>query len=188
MSAAAKKVVAYLGGAGSFSEEACRRVAPAHELMPLGDFETVARAVRQGSADMGLLPVSNSRAGPIDAVRPLLAHPELRVVGEEVLSVRLHLLGVEGASTDTIRQVSSHPAALVQCEGFLRSRPWSRSRTVSTAEAARQVAVAKDPTRAAVGSEAAAVIHGLQILARDLQGEADNVTTFAIVERRDQFA
>lgn len=188
MTAATARVVAYLGGNGSFSEEACRRFVPAHQLMPLGDFAAVARAVCQGSADVALLPVSNSRVGLITTVRQLLAHPELRVVGEEVLGVRLHLLGCEGADLSTIREVASHPAALIQCEAYLSGRGWMASPAASTSEAARQLAVSKDPSRAAIASEAAAALHDLQVLARDLQGEAENVTRFAIVERRDQFA
>ncbi|NJC06599.1 prephenate dehydratase [Sphingomonas kaistensis] len=186
--AASARIVAYLGGHGSFSEEACRRFVPAHQLMPLRDFASVARAVCQGSADLALLPVSNSRVGPIATVRQLLAHPELRVVGEEVLGVRLHLLGCSGSTVDAVRRVSSHPAALVQCEAYLGERNWTVAPTTSTSEAARQVAASNDPTHAAIASEAAAVLHGLQLLSRDLQGEAENVTRFAIVERRDQFA
>lgn len=188
MSAPSSPVVAYLGGSGSFSEEACRRFMPAHDLMPLGDFAAVARAVRQGSADVGVLPISNSLAGPIAAVRTLLAHPELRVIGEQMLDVRLHLLGTPDASLQAIRHVSSHRAALLQCQRFLAERPWSTNATTSTAEAARQVAAAADSAIAAIGSATAARIYGLRVLARDLQDEADNVTRFAIVERRDQFA
>ncbi|UUR08360.1 prephenate dehydratase domain-containing protein [Sphingomonas glaciei] len=185
---AAARIVAYLGGNGSFSEEACRRFVPAHQLMPLGDFASVARAVCQGSADLALLPVSNSRVGPIATVRHLLAHPELRVVGEQVLGVRLHLLGCEGADITTIRHVSSHPAALIQCAPYLDGREWIAIPAASTSEAARQLAASNDPSRAAIASEAAAAIYGLRVLARDLQGEAENITRFAIVERRDQFA
>lgn len=188
MTAGSARVVAYLGGHGSFSEEACRRFMPAHQLMPLGDFASVARAVAQGSADLALLPVSNSRVGPIATVRQLLTHPELRVVGEEVLGVRLHLLGSKGSKITAITRVSSHPAALIQCEPYLVGRSWTATPTASTAEAARQVALSNDPTRAAIASEAAGAIYGLQVLARDLQGEAENITCFAIVERRDQFA
>ncbi|GAA3995528.1 prephenate dehydratase [Sphingomonas humi] len=186
--AASSRIVAYLGGHGSFSEEACRRFVPSHALMPLGDFAAVTRAVCQGSADIAVLPVSNSRVGPIASVQTLLAHPELRVVGEEVLGVRLHLLAAPGTTIDRIRRVSSHPAALGQCRAYLSQHPWKLIETESTAEAARQVSAASDPTRAALGSDAAAAIYGLDILARDLQGEAENVTCFAIVERRDQFA
>lgn len=188
MSAATARIVAYLGGHGSFSEEACRRFVPTHALMPLGDFTSVARAVCEGSADVAVLPVSNSRVGPIAAVRHLLAHPELRVIGEEVLGVRLHLLAPPGSKLEGIARVSSHPAALTQCRSFLAERAWALTQTESTAEAARQVAAAGDPARAAIGSDAAAMIYGLDVLARDLQGGAENVTCFAIIERRDQFA
>ena len=88
--------VAYLGGRGSFSEEACQRFLPTCELMPMPDFEAVAVAVCQGTADVGVLPIHNSIAGPIDAVRVLLAHPELRTIGEEQIDIRLHLLATTG--------------------------------------------------------------------------------------------
>jgi prephenate dehydratase len=188
VNAACARVVAYLGGHGSFSEEACRRFAPAYELMPFGDFPSVARAVCQGSADLAVLPVANTHVGPIAAVRSLLAHPELRIVGEEVLGIRLHLLGLRGARLDGITQVSSHAAALTQCRSFLAARRWAVTPLHSTAEAARQVASAANPARAAIGSDAAANAYDLAILARDLQGEGENLTRFAIVERRDQFA
>ena len=188
MSGATFRVVAYLGGHGSFSEEACRRFVPAHDLMPLVDFASVARAVCQGSADIAVLPVSNSIAGPIAEVRRLLAHPELRVVGEEALDVRVHLLAVPGSAIYRITRVLSHRAALIQSERFLAERRWTLTPAKSTAEAARQVAVDADPTQAAIGSDASAGIYGLDVLARDIHGNADNVTRFAIVERRDQFA
>lgn len=188
MSAATARVVAYLGGHGSFSEEACRRFVPAHDLMPMSDFAAVAKAVAQGTADIAVLPVSNTHVGPITTVRQLLAHPELRVVREQGLGVRLHLVGLPGATVAGIRRVMSHSAALTQCARYLGDRDWERSAMASTAEAARQVALLNDPTCAAVASSEAAVAHGLDVLAEDLQGEAENVTRFAIVERRDQFA
>lgn len=188
MSGVSARTIAYLGGNGSFSEEACRRFAPAHDLMPLGDFAAVAKAVCQGSADVALLPVSNSRAGPIAIVHQLLAHPELRVVGHETLAVRLHLLALPGSSLERIATVASHPAALVQCASYLARRGWTATPLASTAEAARQVQLSGDPTRAAIASEPAAAIYGLEVLAHDVQGRDDNVTCFAIVERREHYA
>lgn len=180
--------VAYLGGRGSFSEEACQRFLPTCELMPMPDFEAVAMAVCQGTADVGVLPIHNSIAGPIDAVRVLLAHPELRTIGEEQLDIRLHLVAAAGTKIGTIRIVASHKAALKQCAAFLATHDFATAEASSTAEAARQVAEGDDPTRAAIASAAAAETYGLTILQRNLQGEGKNVTRFAIVERRDQFA
>ena len=186
--ATARRTVAYLGGRGSFSEEACQRFLPTCDLMPLPDFEAVAMAVCHGSADVGVLPIQNSIAGPIDAVRVLLAHPELRTIGEEQLDIRLHLLAAEGTSIGAIRTVASHKAALKQCAAFLAMHKFSAVAAPSTAEAARQVAEGDDRSRAAIASEAAADAYGLIILQHDLQGEGANITRFAIVERRDQFA
>ncbi len=184
----ARRTVAYLGGRGSFSEEACHRFLPSCTPLPLPDFEAVAEAVCQGSADVAVFPVRNNLAGPIDAVLALLAHPELRKVGEEELEIRLHLLASRGTGIGAIREVVSHGAALKQCATFLAARRLSAVEALSTAEAARQVANGGDPARAAIASEIAAGIYGLTILARDVQGEAVSITRFAIVERRDQFA
>ena len=184
----AGRIVAYLGGRGSFSEEACLRFLPECELMPLHDFEAVAMAVCQGSADVAMLPVYNNLVGPIDAVQVLLAHPELRTVGEQELQVRLHLVGRTGTQIGTIREVASHRAALDQCAVFVAQHNLGTVTTGSTAEAAREVAEAADPARAAIASEAAAAFYGLSILARDVQDEAGSITRFSIVERRDQFA
>ena len=190
MSASGKKdrVVAYLGGRGSFSEEACRKFLPECELMPLQDFEAVAMAVCQGSADVAVLPVHNSLVGPIEAVLVLLAHPELQTVGEEELQVRLHLLGQNGTQIGAIREVASHRAALDQCADFVAQHNLGTVVTGSTAEAAREVAEAADPTRAAIASEEAAKLYGLSILTRDVQNKAGSITRFSIVERRNQFA
>lgn len=188
MTFASARIVAYLGGHGSFSEEACQRFVPAHDLMPMADFASVAQAVCQGSADIAVLPLSNTHVGPISAVHQLLAHPELRVIGEEVLGIRLHLLGLPGADETAITHVYSHPAALKQCANFLDRRPWVRTVVASTAEAAHHVVRTGDPSCAAIASSAAATIHRLDVLAEDLQGSAENITRFAIVERRDQFA
>ncbi len=183
-----KGVVACLGGRGSFSEAACLKLLPGHELLPLGDMEAVLRAVREGSADLAVVPVANSHAGSIEEQRRLLTHPELRTIGEEVMEVRQHLLGQPGASVANITRVSSHPAAFAQCEAYLAGQPWVRTEAASTALAAAQVAGTGDPAWAAIGSEVAAEIHGLAILERDLQGEALNETRFVVVERRDSYA
>jgi prephenate dehydratase len=182
------RIVSYLGGRGSFSEEACKRLLPNHDLMPLPDFEAVAMAVCQGTADLAVLPVHNSLIGPIDAVLVLLAHPELRKIKEEDSEIRLHLLAAPGTAADSIVEVASHKAALLQCAAFIEARRMSAIQVASTAEAARQAGDLANPVRAAIASEAAAEIYGLTIVERDVQGEAASITRFAIVERRDQFA
>ncbi len=156
--------------------------------MPLHDFEAVAMAVCQGSADVAVLPVHNSLIGPIDAVLVLLAHPELRTVGEEELQVRLHLLGQSGTQIGAIREVASHRAALEQSAAFIAQHNLGTVVTGSTAEAAREVAEAADPARAAIASEAAAALYGLSMLAPDIQDQSGSITRFSIVERRNQFA
>jgi prephenate dehydratase len=184
----ARRIVAFLGGPGSFSQEASTRFLPDCDPMPLPDFEAVALAVCQGSADVAVLPIHNSLAGPIDAVLALLRHPELREIGEELLHVHLHLLAAPGTGVDDIREVVSHRAALRQCDAFIAARHWRAVEAPSTAQAAEMVATSARPDRAAIASRAAADLHGLDVLASDIQDDSVNVTRFSIVERRNQFA
>jgi len=110
------------------------------------------------------------------------------MIGEEDLEVRLHLLASNGSTIDSIREVVSHDAALIQCAPFIAARQFAAVKASSTAEAARQVAVGVNRSRAAIASEVAASVYDLTILARDIQGASASITRFAIVERRDQFA
>ena len=176
------RTAAFLGGRGSFSEEACLRFLPECAPLPYPDFAAVAGAVLAGDADFGVLPVRNTVAGPIPAAAALVADERLRTITEGDLEVRFHLLGVPGATVAGIRRVASHAAALSQCAAFIRHSAYPAEEAPSTAEAARQVAERGDPARAAIASLIAAELYGLDVLARDIQGAAANVTSFAIVE------
>src|SRR2546421_4004991 len=114
------KRIAFQGEPGAYSEEALLLLEPRAESQPHREFRDVAQAVVDGRADFGLLPIENSLVGSIATNFDLIAESGLAIVGEVVSSVHHCLLGMAGASRDSLRRVLSHPVALAQCERFLR--------------------------------------------------------------------
>jgi prephenate dehydratase len=169
--------VAYQGAEGAFSHEACLRFLPEHRAVPVATFADVVAAVQSGNAELGMLPLANNEAGETGAGE-LIAKARLHILSEPVLPVRMHLLGLPDATLDQIRTVVSHPIALRQCSEALAKLGVKTEEASNTAVAAKTL---RSPDRAVLASEAAAAIHGLTILARDVQNRADNATTFAIV-------
>ena len=141
-------------------------------------------AVQGGRAAGAVLPLENSLGGTVGEAVDALLHTELAVVAELLLPVRHQLLGVPGASLETIEQVASQQPALAQCEAFLARRSWRLIVTDDTAAAARRLAASADPSTAVIASARAARRHGLAILARDIQG-GPNFTRFAVVARSE---
>lgn len=172
--------VVYQGAPGAFGHEACLAFLPGEEARALPSFEAVAAAVAAGEAEAGLLPLANSRAGEVEGVRALIAEAGLAVAAEHLLPVRMHLLGLPGATLTEVRTVVSHPVALRQCAEHIGRLGLVREEAPNTAIAARDL---RDPTRAALASRAAAKLYGLQILASDMQDDPGNATTFALVRR-----
>jgi len=145
-------------------------------------FRQAVEAVQRGDADLALLPIENSTAGSINDTYDLLAEGGITVTAEVVSAVEHCLLGLPGARVEDLRQVLSHPQALLQCASFLRGAPWIEARAeFDTAGAARKVREANDPRQAAIASEQAAALHGLEVLRRGIQSEAVNYTRFVEV-------
>src|SRR2546425_3241916 len=113
------KRIAFQGEPGAYSEEALLLLHPGALSQPHREFRDVARAVREGRADLGILPIENSLVGSIATNFDLIAESGLAIVGEVVSAVHHCLLGVPGATRGGLRRVLSHPVALAQCERFL---------------------------------------------------------------------
>ena len=177
------RLAAYQGAPGAFGEEACRAFLPGYEPFPCESFAAVADAVAEGRAERGAIPLRNNTAGEVPGTQALIESRELHVLAQHPLAIRIHLLGVAGASLATVRTVVSHPMAIGQCLGFIREHGLGTSEESNTAVAARALAEAGDVTRGVLASEFAASAYGLAILNRDVHDRADNQTIFAIVGR-----
>src|SRR6266704_1764275 len=114
------KRIAFQGEPGAYSEEALFLLHPDAESRPYREFRDVAQAVVERRVDLGPLPIENSLVGSIATNFDLIAESGLAIVGEVVSAVHHCLLGLPGATRDSLRRVLSHPVALAQCERFLR--------------------------------------------------------------------
>ena len=147
-------------------------------------FRAAVDAVRDGTADVALLPIENTTAGSVSDTYDLLAEGGVVITAEVVSHVRHCLLALPGARLEELRTVISHPQALTQCEAFLRGLPWIRVHPeFDTAGSARKVRERNDRTLAAIAGESAAQLYGLEILRDGIQSKAGNYTRFVEVAR-----
>jgi len=179
--------VAYQGVEGCYSHSAARHHFAAVDgvaYVGTSTFGGAIEALKSGKADRALLPVENTTAGPISGVYDLLVEPGLHIVGEEVLKVEHCLLGIPGAKLEDVERIGTHPQAIRQCSLFLDDFKHHGGHVDSeddTAGAAKAVAEAGDPTRAAIAGEDAAEHYGLEVLKRNVANRKDNFTRFLIV-------
>jgi chorismate mutase / prephenate dehydratase len=177
--------VAYLGPAGTFSEEAALGFfGSSIDRLPCTSIDEVFRCTSAGAADFGVVPVENSTEGVVARSLDLFLHTPLFIIGETSLLVRHNLLRRE-ASLDGIRAVLAHPQALAQCNAWLNLHlPQAERRpALSNAEGARLASA--DASLAAIASTRAGSEYGLHVVAPAIQDDAHNRTRFAIVTHPD---
>lgn len=173
--------VAYLGPAGTFSEQAAVQFfGSTIEHVPCVSFDEVFHAATAGTADFGVVPVENNSEGVVTRSLDLLLQSPLHIVGEISLLVRHQLLRLSN-SIEGIEVVLAHPQALAQCQSWLNKHlPQAERRAVaSNAEGARLAAT--HPAWAAIASERAGTAFGLHVAAHAIQDDPFNRTRFAVV-------
>ena len=173
--------VAYLGPAGTFSEQAAMQFfGSSIDHVPCVNFDEVFHAATAGTADFGVVPVENNSEGVVTRSLDLLLQSPLHIVGEVSLLVRHHLLRLSNSAAG-IEVVLAHPQALAQCQGWLTKHlPQAQRRAVSSnAEGARLAA--GNPAWAGIASERAASEFGLHVAAHAIQDDAFNRTRFAVI-------
>ena len=173
--------IAFQGEPGAYSHEACREARPALDPLPCASFEEVIDAVREGRAAAAMLPVENSTYGRVADIHRLLPQSGLHVVGEAFVRVHINLLAVPGAVLGQVREAYSHMVLLPQCGRFLRAQGIAGRVSTDNARAARDVAAWGDPGKAALASELAGEIYGLEVLARHIEDNATNTTRFLVM-------
>ncbi len=180
--------IAYLGPAGTFTEDALREAASQADFEPLRTptVHDAILAVEQGAADRALVPFENSIEGSVRSTLDTLAFETeaATIVGEHDFRVHAHLIAREPVELEEIAAVLSHPQPLAQCAGFLRERlPGVERRSVSsTAEAVRMVGESVRPW-AAIGTRSAADLYDCTVLHEGIEDQADNVTRFVWIAR-----
>lgn len=175
--------IAFQGEPGAYSHEACRNARPDMEALPCRTFEDVIDAVRSGEAALAMLPVENSTYGRVADIHRLLPHSGLHIIDEAFVRVHINLLAVPGATIDDVTEAHSHLVLLPQCAGFLRRHDIRGRVSPDNARAAREVAELGDKHVAALASELAGEIYGLDVLARHIEDQGDNTTRFLVMSR-----
>jgi prephenate dehydratase len=176
--------VAFQGAHGAYSEEAIEQLWKGRaQSIPSWSFVHVVRAVADGGADYGILPIENTIVGPIvAALEALAATSHLRVFDEITLPIRHALLGLHGTTVETLQSVASHPVALAQCGAFLRRHPHLTVRQAyDTAGAASDIASRTMTHEGAIAGRAAATYYNLQVLVEEIQDMPNNYTRFVVV-------
>ena len=176
-------IVTFQGEPGAYANLAAREALPQALALPRTTFEDALLAVREGEADLTIIPVENSLHGRIADIHHLLPEAGLHIVGEHFHRVRHQLLGTRGAALSGIATVFSQEPALGQCRKLIRERKLSARSWHDTAGAARHVAELGDPSVAAIASSLAAELYGLDVLAADIEDATHNVTRFLVMAR-----
>lgn len=177
--------IAVQGVPGSFHHQvALKTFGVEAEILAFNTFETVAKSVAVGTADFGVMAIENSIAGAILPNYDLIDRFGLHIRDEFYLPIAHQFMALPGQQIEEIREVRSHPMALLQCKTFLAKHPQIlQIDDVDTASVAKRIAEEKLKGVAAIASEIAAEIYGLEILARDIQTVKDNFTRFIILQK-----
>jgi chorismate mutase/prephenate dehydratase len=177
--------VAYLGPRGSFSEEAVMKVfrGVGVVLMPQNSISAVFRAVEEGDASYGVVPLENSLEGSIGETIDMLADSNLLICGDTELRIRLNLIAKPGTRLEDIRVVVSNPYALGQARRFIETvLKGARVEAVSSTAEAVKIAVSSSGV-AAIGSEYAAMLYGGEVLLHGIEDYKENYTRFIVIGR-----
>ena len=180
-----RKKIVFQGEPGANSHIACREVYPDFEAIPCATFEDCFAEIEQGGADLGMIPIENSIAGRVADIHHLLPQSDLHIIGEYFLPIRHQLMAVKGARLADLATVQSHPQALGQCRGTLRTLGLKAVVGADTAGSAREISQLADPSKGAIASRLAAEIYGLEILREDVEDQKHNTTRFVILSKED---
>ena len=175
--------VAFLGPAGTFSEEALlKHFGSSVAAIACSNFDEVFRATEAGSCDFAVLPIENSSEGAVNRTMDLLLQTDLIISGELSLAIAHNLLTQSGSMAG-ISRICAHPQALAQCQAWLdRNAPGiERVPVASNAEGARLASL--EAQTAAIAGERAAQRYGLAIAGRSIQDDANNRTRFIVIGR-----
>jgi len=179
--------VAYLGPRGTFSEEAARKYFTGQPSIyaAVDNVKDIFRLVSTGEVDYGVVPVENSIEGSVNIVLDMLLEMDCMVYGEVEVRIRHNLIARPGMGLQDIRVVLSHPQALAQCRPFLEENlPKARiMESASTAAAVRRASRLKGA--AAIGTELAAQIYDMDVIAKGIESNPNNYTRFLVISRGD---
>ena len=177
------KKVTIQGYEGSFHQVAARQFFGKHvEVIPCATFREVVRMGEDAKqSDGGVMAIENSIAGSILPNYNLLQKSKLQVIGEVYLSISQNLLVYPGVKLNEIKEVHSHPMAILQCLDYLENQDWKLVETEDTALSAKHLREHKSKHTAAIASKFAAQLYELDVIGPDIHTLKNNITRFLIM-------
>jgi prephenate dehydratase len=177
------KKVTIQGYEGSFHQVAARQFFGKDvDVIPCATFREVVRIGEDAKASDGaVMAMENSIAGSILPNYNLLQKSKLQVIGEVYLSVSQNLLVYPGVKLQDIKEVHSHPMAILQCLDYLENHQWKLVETEDTALSAKQLRQHKSKHIAAIASKLAAQLFDLDVMTPDIHTLKNNITRFLIM-------
>jgi prephenate dehydratase len=176
-------IIAFQGVAGANSDMVCRHAYPYMETKAFPSFEDAMNAVESGVARLCMIPFENTKAGRVAEIHNLLQETNLSIVGEHFQRIEHQLMAPKGAKLADIKEIYSHPQALLQCKASIKKLGVTPREYSNTAVAAKDVAAWGDKTKAAIASNLAAELYGLDILKSNFEDAHDNTTIFIAMSK-----
>lgn len=183
-----KARVVFQGAEGAYSQMAMMQYFGEEvNSFHVDTFRDAMIALEEGSADFAVLPIENSTAGIVSEIYDLLVEYENYIIGEQIIRIEHCLMGVPGSTQEDIKTVYSHPQSLMQSARFLNRHNWQQISMQNNAFAAKKVAEEQDRSKAAIASEYAAKLYGLEVLEKGVNQSDTNSTRFIIVTNQKIF-
>ncbi len=177
------KIIAFQGRPGAYSDMACRSARRGWVTLPCENFIETIKAVQSGKAEQAMLPCENNLVGRVPDIHNLLPSSGLFIVGEHFQRIEHCLIGIKNAKISDIKRVHTHPVAMGQVSEIINDLSLERITEFDTAGAAEIIAKMNNREDAAIASELAAELNGLDILRYNVENENYNTTRFYIVSR-----
>jgi prephenate dehydratase len=181
-----KTVVAIQGVKGSFHDMAAiNYMSKDYIVLECSTFDDLVGALLINKASMGIMAIENSIAGSIIPNYALIDQNQLKIIGESYLEINHNLMAIEGQGLKDIKEVHSHPMALLQCKQFFSKYPEIRLvESEDTAEEAKRISKMKLNGVGAIASIQASKIYNLNIIEKSIQTIKNNITRFVIVKKK----
>lgn len=156
------------------------------ELVECMSFTDIPTLLNEDKVDSAVMAIENSIAGAILPNYSLIDEFDLSIEGEVYINIHHHLMALKGQKISDIKEVWSHPMALLQCRKFFRNRPEIKLiEDKDTAEVAKRIQDNKIKGVAAVASKMAAEMYGLEVIEDDIQTIKNNSTRFFVLKKNN---
>ena len=181
-----QSIIAIQGIQGSFHHQVALNYFPTDiQLLECLTFDALADALVSGKATQAVMAIENSIAGSIIPNYALLDRHNLQIIGESYLNIEQSLMGLKGQSIADLKEVHSHPMALLQCKAFFSDYPHIRLvEAEDTADIARKINKEQLQGIGAIASVKASDIFNLELYAASIQTIKNNVTRFVIIQAK----